>query len=91
MMKSLLSTAAILAAIAAPVAASTTPDDVTSIAVDVRDLDLSQPADRARADRRVNAAVRSLCETSGQRTLAARTAEAECKKEALASVRRRSF
>jgi UrcA family protein len=94
MLKSIIAPVAVAAAIVAaitPAAASAGTREAASITVDVRDLDLTQPADRARADRRVNAAIRSLCNATGERGVAARNAEAACRAEALASVRPLGF
>lgn len=84
-------TAAGLTIAATSAVAATDAQTTTSIAVDVGDLDLSQPGDRQRADRRITATIRSMCETSGPRTLAIRTAEAVCREQAQASVRPRGF
>jgi UrcA family protein len=84
-------TAATIATALVPAAATAAPRDEASVRVDVSDLDLSQPADRARADRRINAAVRSLCYTSGARSVSTRNAEAACRDQALASVRPLGF
>jgi UrcA family protein len=86
MFKSLL-TAAALATVLAPTAAMANPHDTILIEVDVRDLDLSNPADQERADRRVANAARSLCQTSGRRSLEVRAAETACIEQAIASVR----
>lgn len=86
MFKSLL-TAAALATVLAPTAAVATPHDTILVEVDVSDLDLANPADQDRADRRVTAAARSICETSGRRSLEVRAAEAACIEQAIASVR----
>lgn len=86
MVKSLL-TAAALATVLAPAAAIATPHDTILVEVDVSDLDLADPADQARADRRIANAARSICETSGRRSLEIRTAEAVCIEQAIASVR----
>jgi UrcA family protein len=89
MLKSILIAAAVAASIA-PVAATAGQQDINRT-VNVSDLDLSNPADRARAERRINAAVRSLCEGNGARSVAARTAEAACREQAMASVRPLGF
>lgn len=86
MFKSLF-TAAALATVLAPAAAIATPHDTILVEVDVRDLDLANPADQDRADRRVANAARSICETSGRRSLEVRTVEAACIEQAIASVR----
>lgn len=90
MIKHIVSVAALaLCAMPAPVSASQRGSD--QIIVDVRDLDLSLSADRARADRRITAAIRSLCATPGHRSIEARNAEADCRDQARASVRPLGF
>lgn len=93
MLKTIITAAALVTAIA-PAAANIrdtaqigTVSNTSQISVDVSDLDLAQPADRQRADRRINAAIRSLCDTSGPRPLSVRAAEAACREQAVASVR----
>ena len=90
MLKSLIAKAVVCAAIAtsfAPTVASAGTRETAAITVNVGDLDLTQPADRVRASRRVNSAIHSLCDGSGQRTITMRNAEAACRADALASVR----
>lgn len=85
MIKSIVSvTALAVFTLATPLAAAPRAND--QITVNVRDLDLQRPADRVRAERRIEAAIRSLCTTSGLRTLDMRNAEAECREMARASV-----
>lgn len=86
MFKSLL-TAAALATVLAPAAAIATPHDTILVEVDVRDLDLTNPADQDRADRRIANAARSMCQASGRRSLEVRAAETACIEQAIASVR----
>jgi UrcA family protein len=94
MLKSILTRAAFgaaLVAAVAPVAATAGQRETTTVAVDVSDLNLSNPADRVRAERRVSAAVRSMCATSGARSIATRQTEAACREQALASIRPLGF
>jgi UrcA family protein len=90
MFKSIITATALTAAAFAPVAATAGQND-SSRTINVSDLDLSNPADRVRAERRITAAVRSLCEGNGARSVAARTAEAACREQAMASVRPLGF
>ena len=91
MFKSIATATVLAAAALAPAAATASVREPAVVSVDVSDLDLSQSADRARADRRITAAVRSLCYTGGPRTISARNAEAACRDAAMASVRPLGF
>lgn len=76
--------AAALAALATP--ALTTPAIAAdrSITVTSSDLDLTQSADRAKLDGRIETAARMICET-GARDAAALKAERECQADAIAN------
>ena len=76
--------AAALAAIAMPAAAAD-----RSVDVPVADLDLSQAADRAVLDSRIENAARKAC-ASGMRGVAARQVENECRAQAIADATRQA-
>lgn len=61
-------------------------DAVSSITVDVRDLDLSQPADQSVLDQRIDRAARSICR-SGVLGLTGRRLDEECRQQALANAK----
>lgn len=71
--------AAALAALATPAVAAD-----RSIIVTSSDLDLTQSADRAKLDSRIETATRMICET-GARDAAALKAERECQADAIAN------
>lgn len=73
------------ALIAAPATASH-QTDTRAVDVSVDDLDLTQTADQQRLERRINSAVRTVCENN-MRGLSATVAEQTCRKRALAAAR----
>ena len=78
--------AAALAAIALPTTATAAD---RSIAVPVADLDLSQAADRAVLDSRIERAARKAC-ASGVKGAAAQRIESECRAQAVESASRQA-
>jgi UrcA family protein len=74
MLKTLILSASLALAAAVPAAAADR-DDSAQVRID--DLDLANPSDQQRLDRRVSAAARRICAT-GARNLAAITAENRC-------------
>ena len=84
MLKMLLIPAIALTAIA-PVAAAPASGEARVAVVKTADLDLTSAHDQARLDRRINSQIRTLC-VAGGRTLADKTAEADCVATAQARV-----
>jgi UrcA family protein len=80
-MKTLFLAAALVAA--APAAAET---ETNSIEVTIADLDLAQAKDVARLDRRLGVAIRRVCGTPDDRSLAAMLAVTACRLDAGARV-----
>ena len=87
MKKIALATAAFTLAFSAAQASANNRVSQT-IAVDISDLNLASPADRLRAERRVKSAIRTICHVVGERTVASRQAEAQCRQQALDSIGR---
>ena len=83
-MKTLLSLAALAAAFTALPASAQTAAAPASVAVATADLDRRSPAGIAALDRRIHAAVRTLCGEASDVDLHGKNAVGKCRVEALA-------
>ncbi|QLC25659.1 UrcA family protein [Parasphingopyxis algicola] len=70
-----------------PTIAQVAPANPASLAVSHADLDLGNPADRIRLQRRLRAAAREVCGTAYNFDLRGRNAVRECRARTLESVR----
>lgn len=86
MFRSILLATSLIAASATPAIANAEVEAI-SATVTARDLDLSNPTDRARLDRRIGIAIRRLCAQDG-RDLSASAERQRCTTAALQSIGR---
>ena len=74
------------AAFSQPVLAQTAPANAPSVAVTHADLDLNNPADRERLQRRLRMAAREVCGTGFDFDLQSQNAARDCEEATLASI-----
>lgn len=73
-----ITSAALLAAAAAPSLATAPQPSLRTVAVDYSDLDLGRTEGRARLERRIEAAIRQVCGDEGVRGLASAAEVSRC-------------